>query len=384
MSVSPLPSLAAAPDRLRAAFVRQFGNEPRLFRAPGRINLIGEHTDYSDGFVLPAAIDRQCLVAAAANGLPILRVHACDFGAVAEIECAQFTAQGDWRDYVSGVFFALRAAGLPVIGCDLMIASQVPMGAGVSSSAALEVALVLALLAASKLEAAPDAIAAIAREAERGFVGVPCGPMDQFISVHGRAGHALLLDCRAMAARAVPIPAHAAFLVVDSGVKHALTDGGYAQRRADCEEAATLLGICALRDADEAMLMRAHLPERLVRRARHVVRENARCQAGAAALEAGDLPGFGALMGQSHQSLAEDFAVTCPQTDALAHICAQTPGVFGARQMGGGFGGAVLALVAAQAAQEAMAHICAQYRQPDGAAPEAFVCALADGAGPIP
>lgn len=379
----PLPVSRTDAHALRAAFVARFGAQPLLFRAPGRINLIGEHTDYSDGFVLPAAIDRQCLVAGAANGRAKLRVFARDLDAEAEIDCGHFFRQGDWRDYVGGVYFTLRAAGLPILSCDLMIASDVPMGAGVSSSAALEVALVRALLAVSGLDAPPRAIAAFAREAERAFVGVPCGPMDQFISVHGRAGHALLLDCRAMQARALPIPARAAFLVVDSGVKHALSDGGYAERRADCEEAAKRLGIPALRDADEAMLMRANLPERLLHRARHVVRENARCQAGAAALEAGDLASFGVLMRQSHQSLAEDFAVTCPETDALAALCWQTPGVLGARQMGGGFGGAVLALVEAQAAQAALAHIGARYLPPNGAAPDSFICTLADGAGPV-
>lgn len=379
----PTPVHASDPYGLALAFQRRFGAKPRVFRAPGRINLIGEHTDYNDGFVLPAAIDRQCLVAVAANGQGRLRVDARTLDAEAEIDGAQFIRCGDWRDYVAGVYFALRAGGLPVIACDLMIASDVPMGAGVSSSAALEVALVQALLAASGLAAAPGAIAAHALAAERDFVGVPCGPMDQFISVHGRSGHALLLDCRSMAARAVPIPDAAAFLVVDSGVKHALTDGGYAQRRADCTAAAELLGLRALRDADAALLDQAHLPERLLRRARHVVHENARCQAGKARLEAGDLAGFGVLMNQSHASLADDFAVTCPETDDLARICAMTPGVFGARQMGGGFGGAVLALVAAQEAQRALAAIRARYQAPSGAPPEGFICTIADGAGEI-
>lgn len=380
--MSPLAH-SPSPVRLRAAFHARFDGQARLFVAPGRINLIGEHTDYSEGFVLPAAIDRHCLVAMAANGGSKLRVHAANFDADAEIDCAHFVRHGDWRDYVGGVFFALRAAGLPVSGCDLAIASDVPIGAGVSSSAALEVALVHALLAGAGLEAEANAIAALAREAERAFVGVPCGPMDQFISAQGKAGHALLLDCRSMAARLAPIPANAAFLVVDSGVRHSLTDGGYAQRREECEAAAQLLGLAALRDADGAMLARGALPEILHRRARHVVRENARCLAGAAALEAGDLAGFGALMGQSHASLAQDFAVTCAQTDELARICADAPGVFGARQMGGGFGGAVLALVERGKAQGALDYILAHYRLPDGAPAQAFMCTIADGAGEI-
>lgn len=371
-------------ERLRAAFHARFGGRPRLFAAPGRINLIGEHTDYSDGFVLPAAIDRRCLVAMTANGGAKLRVHAVNYDADAEIDCTHFVRQGDWRDYVSGVFFALHAAGLPVVGCDLAIASDVPIGAGVSSSAALEVALVHALLAGAGLEAEAGAIAALAREAERAFVGVPCGPMDQFISAQGKAGHALLLDCRSMAASLAPIPAQAAFLVVDSGVRHALTDGGYARRRSECEAAAQLLGLSALRDADEGMLARANLPEPLHSRARHVVRENARCLAGAGALCAGDLAAFGALMSQSHASLAQDFAVTCAQTDELARICMQAQGVLGARQMGGGFGGAVLALVERGSAQAARDQILAHYLLPDGAPAQAFVCTIADGAGEIP
>lgn len=378
-----LLAYSPSPARLRAAFHARFASQPRVFAAPGRINLIGEHTDYSDGFVLPAAIDRHCLVAMAANGGAHLRVHAANFDADAEIDCAQYVRHGDWRDYVGGVFFALRAAGLPVSGCDLAIASDVPIGAGVSSSAALEVALVHALLAGAGLQMEASAIAALAREAERAFVGMPCGPMDQFISAQGKAGHALLLDCRSMAARFAPIPAEAAFLVVDSGVRHALTDGGYAQRREECETAAKLLGIPALRDADEDMLARHALPEPLRSRARHVVRENARCLAAAQALEAGNLPALGVLMGQSHESLARDFAVTCAQTDELARVCTLAPGVLGARQMGGGFGGAVLALVERDKAHSASDHIWAHYHLPDGAAAQAFVCAIGDGAGEI-
>ncbi len=381
--VTPQSAFPLDPLGLGAGFAQYFSGRPLVFRAPGRINLIGEHTDYCDGFVLPAAINRHCLVAVAGNDQAVLRVRALNLETQAEISCTQFVRSGDWRDYVAGVFFALQGAGFPVVGCDLLIASDVPMGAGVSSSAALEVALVQAFLAAAGAATSQSAIASLAREAERAFVGVPCGPMDQFISVHGQAGHALLLDCRNMEARAAAIPAEAAFLVVDSGVKHKLTDGGYAQRRADCEEAARRLGLAALRDADEAMLARAQLPPPLDKRARHVVRENARCLAGVAALEAGDLAGFGALMRQSHESLAHDFAVTCAETDSLAQICAQTPGVFGARQMGGGFGGAVLALVDALAAEAALAQICARYQPPGGADTQGFVCAIADGAGAV-
>lgn len=368
---------------LRAAFAEAFGAPPRLFRAPGRINLVGEHTDYNDGFVLPAAIDRACVVAAAANGRNSLHVVSRALGEARAIAADAFEKKGDWTDYVAGVFFAMRAAGAAAPCCDLMIESDVPMGAGVSSSAALEVATALALTALSGAAIVPEALARHARRAEQDYAGMPCGPMDQFVSAHGRAGKALLLDCRSVHATEIPIPGEAAFIVIDSGVRHRLVSGGYEARRAECAAAAAALGVGTLRDVRLEDVQRAGLTDTLARRARHVVSENARCKAAVEALRAGELIEVGALMNASHESLRADFEVTCAETDSLAACAQAVPGVLGARQMGGGFGGAVLALTRTADAARALEEIVARYGAMLGRRPEAFVCRVGDGAAEI-
>jgi len=359
-------------------FSDRFGGRPRVFTAPGRINIIGEHTDYSEGFVMPAAIDRQCTVAIAANGLDKLRAASLNRNEVTELPGA-FARTGAWIDYVGGVRQALRDAGIDVPGCDLVISSDVPEGAGVSSSAALEVAVMSAMLSVAGASAQPRDVALWAQAAEVKYVGVPCGVMDQFIVVHGVEGNALLLDCRSLAFDLAPLPADIAFLVVDSTVRHRLVDGGYAARRADCETAASLLGVRALRDATPDMLDRADLPERVFRRARHVIGENERVISAASALSAGEIATVGRLMNASHASLRDDFDVTCSETDLLADIAAHTEGVHGARQMGGGFGGAVLALVDADAVKAAARQIVARYRRETDLPASSFVCRISDG-----
>lgn len=368
---------------LRDEFRARLGTAPRLFQAPARINIIGEHTDYSKGFVLPAAIDRFCTIAIAPNTRGTLRVSSRALGAEQEISTALFARKGDWSDYVAGVFFALRDAGIAAPACDVTIASDVPMGAGVSSSAALEVAAAHAFAAMAGEVLSADAASRIARAAEQDFVGMPCGPMDQYIAAHGRDGIALLLDCRSMVAREAPIPDGASFLVIDSGVRHKLVDGGYKARRADCEEAAKRLGVAALRDADLERIAGADLPPRLAKRARHVATENARCEDAARALIQGDLTRVGQLMAQSHASLRDDFEVTCAETDALAALANREPGVFGARQMGGGFGGAVLALVESRRVTAVRDALVESYGAERGKRTEAFICRVAGGAGEI-
>lgn len=368
---------------LRDAFHARFGAVPRLFQAPGRINIIGEHTDYSEGLVLPAAIDRFCTIAIAPNAHGTLRLVSLTLGEEQEISTVRLTRRGDWSDYVAGVFFVLRAAGTAAPACDVMVASDVPMGAGVSSSAALEVAAAHAFAAMAGSALPADAASRIARAAEQDFVGMPCGPMDQYIAAHGRDGTALLLDCRSMIARETPIPEDASFLVIDSGVRHKLIDGGYKARRADCEEAARRLGVAALRDADLARIAGADLPPRLFKRARHVVTENVRCEDAARALMQGDLTRVGQLMAQSHASLRDDFEVTCAETDSLAALANSEPGVFGARQMGGGFGGAVLALVESRRVAAVRDALVAAYEAERGARAEAFICRVAGGAGEV-
>jgi len=331
---------------------------------------------------MPAAIDRLCVTAMAPNGLDRLRVLSLNRGEETDLP-AHFERRGDWTDYVAGVRAALADAGFRIPGCDLVVSSDGPDGAGVSSSAALEVSVMYALLAAAQAEASPSDIACWAQRAEATYVGMPCGVMDQFVAANGVAGCALVLDCRSLSFEAVALPTDAAFLVIDSQIRHQLVDGGYAARRADCETAARLLGLNVLRDAHKEMLHQFALPERIFRRARHVILENQRVGEAASALASGDSVSVGRLMNASHASLRDDFNVTCAETDALAAIAASTPGVLGARQMGGGFGGAVLALVRRDSTEAPNRSITAAYAEATGISTKAFVCTLSGGAREI-
>jgi galactokinase len=368
-----------------AAFQARFGTAPRVFRAPGRINIIGEHTDYCDGLAMPAAIDRVCLIAAAPNGTNSLRIVSRETGEGSEVDLADLAPRHAWTDYVAGVAAILGQDGVPVAGADLMIASDVPMGAGVSSSAALEVATAHALLALSGRSATPLQIALWAQAAENRFVGMPCGLMDQFASAHGVDGAALLLDCRARTGRPLPLPADAAFLVINSMVRHAHVGGAYAERRQDCEEAAALMGVAALRDVtpEKLEVLQGTLPPRVARRARHVVSEIARVEAAAVAIAAGDLARLGALMNASHHSLQHDMEVSIEALDRLAGIARAAPGIHGARMMGGGFGGCVIALAARHQAAEALETISSAYGAWHGEPPSGFLCTAVAGAGEI-
>jgi galactokinase len=370
---------------LAADFRARFGAQPRLFRAPGRINIIGEHTDYSEGFVLPAAIDRWCLVAAAPNGLGRLRVVSQTLGEEMEADLAALTPRGDWSDYVAGPARTLLEAGLAVVGADLLIASDVPVGAGVSSSAALQVAVIHALLALSAIQADGAQVARWAQASENRFVGMPCGIMDGFACANGVEGGALMLDCRSLRATSAALPDGASFLLVNSMVRHRLVGGEYRQRREDCEAAARTLGVPALRDVGEADLAAAlpRLSGDPAKRCRHVVTENARVGRALTAMAAGDLAALGALMNQSHASLRDDMEVSLPVIDQLAAIAQATPGVHGARLMGGGFGGCVIALVDAEAVDTVQAAIVAAYGALIGEPPETFACRAVAGASEV-
>ncbi|WP_284359060.1 galactokinase [Candidatus Phycosocius spiralis] len=358
-------------------FKDAFGGTPRLFRAPGRINIIGEHVDYAGGKVMPAAIDYACYVAAAPNQENALHVTT-DLG-TARIDLNQFERQGDWRDYVAGMAFALRDAGHVVTGHNLAIASDVPMGAGVSSSAALEVAVGLALTGG---QVVGPLLALIAQAAENHYVGMACGIMDQYASACAVAGHALMLDCTSLEAKQVSLPQTVCFLVIDSGVKHRHTTGGYASRRADCETAAQLLGVSLLSEVhDEAAL--TGLSGNPRKRARHVVSEIARTTAAQQALEAQDLVGLGRLLNQSHKSLALDMEVSTPEVDRLTALAQATHGIYGARMMGGGFGGSIIALADPALAQMAMETIVTTYAGFLGRRPDAIVVRAAAGAGEV-
>jgi len=363
-------------------FQSRFGSKPRLFRAPGRINIIGEHTDYTGGLVMPAAIDRWCTVAAAPNGTRALNVVAQSLGREASADLDALKPDGSWMDYVAGVASVLVARRIDVPGCDLMIESDVPVGAGVSSSAAVEVSTARALLAMAGVEAEGLQIAEWSQKAENAFVGMPCGIMDQFASANGRADCAMLLDCRSLDVEYVPLPEDAAFLIVNSMVKHTHVEGAYRSRREDCETAARMIGR-TLRDLQEAELPRvvSRLPDGPAKRTRHVVTENARVTRAAAALKAGDLAALGVLLDQSHASLAADMEVSVPEVDQLAAIARRAPGVFGARMMGGGFGGCIIALADADESEHALKTIVRAYGAASGKTPDGFVCRAVDGAG---
>ena len=374
-----------SPAQVRRRFRDRFGGSPRLFQAPGRINIIGEHTDYSGGLVMPAAIDRRCQVAAARNGTRTLNVVAGVFASEAGADLDALAPSGSWMDYVAGVASVLIADGVAVPGADLWIESNVPIGAGVSSSAALEVGVAHALLALAGHTADGVQIARWAQAAENDFVGMPCGIMDQFASANGVAGAAMLLDCATLRAEPVRLPDAASFLLIDSRVRHAHVEGEYRARREDCETAARLLGVAMLSEVMEADLAAAltRLPPGPAGRCRHVVTENGRVRRAAEALGRGDLAALGALMNQSHASLRDDMQVSTGEVDRLAAIAQQTPGVFGARMMGGGFGGCVIALADAARAGTASEAIRTAYADVIGKSPDAFVCRAVAGAGEI-
>jgi galactokinase len=327
---------------------------PQVALAPGRVNLIGEHVDYNDGWVLPMAIDRHVAVALAPRGDRRLVVHAAALKRTATIDLDDLRPpqRPRWHDVVAGAAWALREAGLDVRGAELLIDADLPRGAGLSSSAALELAVARALANAAGAVWDPLAMALACVRAEQRFSGVPCGVMDQVASACGRPGHALLLDCRTLAITPVPLPADAAFVVMDSGVHRALAGGEYAERRASCERALAAMralrpDIDALRDADEDLLRRARasLDETTVRRASHVLQELPRPAAFVAALAAGDLHAAGALLDASQRSLADLYEVSCLELDALCSLARSLPGCHGARLTGAGFGGCVIALV---------------------------------------
>lgn len=362
---------------MRQRFTAHFGAAPRVFRAPGRLNLIGEHTDYNAGLALPGAIDRACHVAAAPSTGRCLSVVALDRDAAVEVDISGAAPVG-WSRFVWGAARALQASGVEVAPANLMIASTVPEGAGVSSSAALSVALVQALAAPWVRPPTGLALAQLAQAVERDFIGMPCGLMDQWASVCGAEGHVLRMDFQSQTASAVTVDGTVSMLVIDSGVRHRLTDGGYAAVRGACEAAAQQLGVPTLREAPRDQLGR--LPLDLCRRARYVADENDRVDAVAAALRDGAVAQAGAIMTDGHAGLRDLFGVTAPETDALVGVATTTKGVFGARQMGGGFGGSVVALADASVGVAALETILTRINADAPMRANSFVARFVEGA----
>ena len=353
-------------DVAAVAFEALFGRAPSLAGdAPGRVNLIGEHTDYNDGFVMPIATPQRTRVELAPRADDTARVWSAN---VADDRPLEFRVGGEvrrgaWIDYVQGVTAAMRARRLPIRGFDARIESAVPLGAGLSSSAALEIAVVRALCGAFDLDVDPVEGARIGHDAETTLVGAPVGIMDQMAATFAATDAALFLDTRTLAFEPLALPRGAALVVIDSGVSHAHATGEYRVRREECVEIARRLNAAALRDVTERDLRRAALPAPLDRRARHVVTENARVLEAREALRRGDEAAFGALMNASHRSMRDDFEVSTPDVDALVEIARQNAGVFGARMTGGGFGGSVVLLVRRGAAHEIAAAVADRYRR---------------------
>ncbi len=370
-------------------FRQHFGQDPDLVaRAPGRVNLIGEHTDYNDGFVLPCAISRQTMVAVRRRDDRQVRIVAGDLGgltttfSLAEAIAPDGTAP--WSNYVRGVADGLIAGGLDIPGADLAIMGDMPQGAGLSSSAALENAAGLALAA---LAGQPDfdrtRLALIGQRAEHHFAGCQCGIMDQLVSARAIAGAALLIDCRSLECTPVPLPDGLAVMIVHSGIERGLVDGEYNLRRQQCEAAARYFGVSALRDLVE-LPARGSLDPVAYARARHVVGENARTLAAAEALRAGDLARLGVLMAESHAAMRDDFQITLPAIDALVALLQQTIGSEGgARMTGGGFGGAVVALLPLAEVERVRAAVLGGYRTPAGDPPLIMIEVPAAGASLI-
>ena len=380
---------------LRPAFSRRFPshNTPaRIFRAPGRTNLIGEHTDYNDGFVFPAAIDRATWIAIAPRHDRILKIHSEHFNETIEfnIDDTSPAPRKHWSDYVRGVAIMLQKSGVGLNGADFLIRSDVPLGSGLSSSASLEVATAFALTALANRELHKLEIAKLCQRAENEFVGAHVGIMDQFVSCFGKSHHAIFLDCRSLSHEAVPLPADVRLIVCNTMVKHNIASGAYNDRRGDCDEAVARLenlipGIRALRDVSPELLYEhaRWLPEVLLRRARHVVTENARVLAARQALIDNDLESLGALMKKSHASLRDDYEVSCNELDVMADLANNFPGCFGARMTGGGFGGCTINLVRVDQVEEFAIHMREGYQGATGIAPEIYSCAAAEGAGEI-
>ncbi|WP_327375949.1 galactokinase [Streptomyces sp. NBC_01216] len=370
-------------------FTALYGARPEgLWAAPGRVNLIGEYTDFNEGLVLPLALPHTTVAAASRRTDGVLRLHSADADGGVVTLSVEGLAPGSvegWAAYPAGVAWALRETGHPVTGADVHLASTVPAGAGLSSSAALEVVTALALDDLFSLGLSRPELAVAAQRAENAFVGVPCGVMDQMVSACAADAHALFLDTRDLSYRQVPFDLAAMglrLLVVDTRVRHALGDGAYAERRAGCEAGARALGVCALREVSAAQLSDslARLTDETVRRyVRHVVTDNDRVERTVALLDAGDVRAVGPVLGEGHRSLRDDLRVSCPELD-LAVEAAEAAGALGARMTGGGFGGSAVVLVEEAAAEPVAAAVVGAFAEAGYRTPRVFPAVPATGA----
>lgn len=379
--------------RIEAVLERTFGTGGRIIHveAPGRVNLIGEHTDYNEGFVLPMALNFKMRMAGRTRGDHLVRLYSSDYQQHVEFSLKEpigFDRVGPWSNYPRGVIWALQAAGFEFGGFEMVFDGDVPQGAGLSSSAALEIATAVLIKELFGLQIAGAALAQLCQRAENEFVGMKCGIMDQFISLMGKAGQALFLDCRSLDYQYIPLDLGDYRMVIcHSGVKHDLVTSEYNQRRHECQSGVAILqsrftGIKALRDVtlDQLDQCTGLMPEIVYRRCRHVITENQRVLDSLDFLKQGKLNEFGRLMNASHDSQRDDFEVSCPEIDLLVELARAVPGVLGARITGGGYGGCTVNLVAGDALDRFEADVIASYRVRSGKTPQMFVCTPADGA----
>ena len=391
----------SAANRAAALFARLDGpgrpaggsRQTLLVRAPGRVNLIGEHTDYNQGLVLPAAIDLEFWIAFQPWDRPEVEMISADFDESKSFSFEGLAPHGDartWIDYVAATAWAMRDAGLPIRGFRGAMSSNIPIGSGLSSSAALEMASSWALAVPGEPRPDPGAMAAIAQRGENLYVGVNCGIMDQFASAAGQAGHALLIDCRTNTFQATPMPAQLSMVVCDTGSPRRLGASAYNTRRSECELGAKLIGerepgVKSLRDVDEAMLARNRdrLPEVVARRCDHVVKEDQRVVATVDALRDGDLEALGRLFAESHASLRDLYEVSSPELDAMVEIAVAVPGVVASRMTGAGFGGCTVSLVERGAEEGLREAVLAQYKKRTGLQPRVYIVNAVDGAGEV-
>lgn len=367
------------------------GGPVTVGRAPGRVNLIGEHTDYNDGYVFPMALDFQMEMAARARADKLVRLYSVDYHQQVEFSIdvpIAYDSACRWSNYVRGVFAVLREAGIFPTGADIVFQGNIPQGAGLSSSAALEVVTAIVLQKLNGFEKSPPELALLCQQAENRFVGMNCGIMDQFVSVMGRSNHALFLDCRSLEYRQIPLElGDNRIIICQSGVKHSLVESEYNKRRAECEQGVACLakrypGVKALRDAtlEQLASCRSEMDEVVYKRCFHVIAENNRVLESIKVLSQGDLAAFGRLMNASHDSLRDLYEVSCPEIDELVNLARAVPGVLGSRITGGGFGGCTVNLVNNNACQRFTEQVAVAYRQKTGIEPDFYMSAAADGA----
>lgn len=374
-------------ERVTREFERRFDGAPSVIvRAPGRVNLIGEHTDYNDGFVLPMAIDRAMWIALRPRADQYVLVYSLDFDDVAEFSLTELVQRHNpWAEYIKGVAWSLGEAGFDLRGWDGVIAGDVPIGAGLSSSAAVEMATARAFAQTSGLAWDAPQMARLGQRAENEWVGVKCGIMDQMISAAGVAGHALLIDCRTLELQPAPLPSGTSVVILDTATRRELATSAYNERREQCELAARFFGVPALRDVTLAQFeaLGHGLDPLTAKRARHVITENERTLAAAQAMQAGDAAALGRLMDASHISMRDDFEISRAEMDAMVTLAQVHPASFGARMTGGGFGGCAVALVRSDAAQRFADEVSAQYSKATGLTPAIYITDPQDGASVV-